>query len=112
MIGAWRRRGLPPGRTMRKVLAGIAFAAVVLSVWVVGHVYLAHRLVIETDLAEPLRGIVLGAMVALASLPLLQPIAERTLSPRVGRLIAWPGYVWMGFAFFLMVFFGLTNLSL
>jgi uncharacterized protein len=97
---------------MRKVLAGIAFAAVVLSVWAAGHVYLAHRLLIETDVAEPMRALALAAMIALASLPLLQPIAERTVSPRVGRLIAWPGYVWMGFAFFLIVFFGLTNLSL
>jgi predicted MPP superfamily phosphohydrolase len=66
-------------------------------VW--AHVYLAQRLVLEPALPEPWRSLALGAVALLGLSLVLQPIAERTLPHRMGRWIAWPASLWMGFAF-------------
>jgi hypothetical protein len=81
---------------MRKIAAGLAFLIVVLSVWAGGNLYLARRLVLEPAWPTPLREGLLLSLVVLASLPILQPIAERTIGCRRSRWIAWPGYVYMG----------------
>ena len=67
------------------------------------HYYLALRLVLDPDLAQPWRGLALGAMAALAASLVLLPIAERRLPPSRTRWIAWPATVWMGFAFLLLI---------
>lgn len=96
---------------MRRVGVIVVFAAVMLSVIVGGHVYLDTKLAVRPALPVPLRtivGLLLGTGVLLL---IAQPIAERLLSPRQGRWIAWPASVWMGFAFFLLAGFLLTDLA-
>ncbi len=66
-------------------------------VW--AHVYLAQRLVLDPALPEPWRTLALGAVALLGLTLVLQPIAERTLPHRMGRWVAWPASLWMGFAF-------------
>jgi predicted MPP superfamily phosphohydrolase len=67
------------------------------------HYYLALRLVLDPDLAQPWRGLALFAIAALGASLVLLPIAERRLSRSVTRLIAWPVSLWMGFAFLLLI---------
>ena len=67
------------------------------------HFYLAQRLVLDPDLAQPWRGLALGALAGLGATLVLQPIAERRLGPALARLIAWPASLWMGFAFLLLL---------
>jgi hypothetical protein len=67
------------------------------------HFYLAQRLVLDPDLAQPWRGLALGAIAALGASLVLQPIGERRLRPARARWIAWPASIWMGFAFLLLL---------
>ena len=67
------------------------------------HYYLALRLVLDPDLAQPWRGLALGAIAALGASLVLLPIAERRLPPSRTRWMAWPATVWMGFAFLLLI---------
>src|SRR5262245_50659153 len=67
------------------------------------HYYLALRLVLDPDLAQPWRGLALGAIAALGASLVALPIAERRLPPAQTRWIAWPASLWMGFAFLLLI---------
>ena len=67
------------------------------------HFYLAQRLVFDPGLAQPWRGLALGAIAILGASLVLQPIGERTLGPARARLIAWPASLWMGFSFLLLL---------
>ena len=74
------------------------------SAFLVGvHAYLAQRLVLDPALPEPWRSACFAAIAALGATLVLQPIGERKLSRGVGRFIAWPASLWMGFAFLLLV---------
>ncbi|MBX3023998.1 metallophosphoesterase [bacterium] len=88
---------------MRRLVLVAVFVGVLLAVLVGGHLYLAQRLVWRPALPAPWRDLALGLLAAGALSLLLQPIAERTLPRRLGRLIAWPASLWMGAAFFLLV---------
>ncbi len=88
---------------MRRLVLFAAFVGVLLAVLVGGHLYLAQRLVWSPVLGEPWRVLALAVLTGGALSLLLQPIAERVLSPRVGRWIAWPASLWMGAAFYLFV---------
>ncbi len=67
------------------------------------HFYIARRLVLDPGLAQPWRGVALGALCALAATLVLQPIGERWLRPSRAWLLAWPASLWMGFAFLLLL---------
>jgi uncharacterized protein len=95
---------------VRRAAVIVAFITVMLCVVVGGHVYLDAKLALRPALPPPFRALVGMLVVAGALLLIAQPIAERLLSPRTGRWIAWPSSVWMGFAFFLLVGFLLTDL--
>ena len=88
---------------MRRLALVAIFVTVLLAVLAGGHLYLAQRLVWAPDLPSPWRQLALLIIAGGAAALLLQPIAERTLSPRLGRWIAWPASLWMGAAFFLVV---------
>jgi predicted MPP superfamily phosphohydrolase len=77
------------------VLAGAAALALVAGV----HRYLLSRLVLDAALPEPARSALTAAMVLLAALMVLQPVAERVLPLRHARRLAWPAYLWMGALF-------------
>jgi len=82
----------------------LALVLVLASAFLVGvHAYLAQRLVLDPALPEPWRSACLAAIAALGATLVLQPIGERKLSRGVGRFIAWPASLWMGFAFLLLV---------
>jgi predicted MPP superfamily phosphohydrolase len=79
-------------------------------VW--AHVYLAQRLILEPGLPEPWRTAALGVLIALGLTLVLQPIGERTLRPALGRWIAWPASLWMGFAFLALLALWVTDAAL
>jgi predicted MPP superfamily phosphohydrolase len=81
----------------------IIFLLVVLSIVGGVHFYLWARLVRDTQLPVPVRTWATAALVALAvSLPATF-IVMRQLPPHLGRLLAWPGFIWMGLMFLAFV---------
>jgi predicted MPP superfamily phosphohydrolase len=87
---------------VRRLIFGLVFLTIFASVIVGGHLYLAQRLVFDTGLEEPWRSLSLAAIVLLAASLILEPIAQRTLPRRLGRWVAWPASLWMGFGFLLL----------
>src|SRR5213080_1761259 len=62
---------------------------------VLAHLYLAKRLVVDTTRSRRVRRagfVALGVLALLAVASLLLP---RRLSLQVGRVVAWPGYLWL-----------------
>jgi uncharacterized protein len=66
------------------------------------HYYFWVRLVRDTQLSGTARQIGTAAAIALVGLVVGTPIFSR-LVPPVGRVLAWPGYVWIGMMFYLAV---------
>jgi uncharacterized protein len=99
-----RARGARAGRVALAVLA----AALALALVALVHRYLLERLVLEPGIPEPARGVLVGAVVALAAAMVLQPATERLLPRRAARIAAWPAYLWMG-ALFLTLCLTLTS---
>jgi hypothetical protein len=93
-----------------RLLAGIAFLAIALTVLLGGHAYLAQRLVFDPEVASPLRELGLG-VIALGLFSLVaQPIAERAIAPPWNRIVGWPASLWMGIAFLLLVMLAASDL--
>jgi uncharacterized protein len=88
---------------MRRIVLAAAFVAIVATVLVGGHVYLARRLVLQPQPPDWLRQGLLGLVYCGAALLVAQPLAERFAPPALGRWIAWPASLWMGFGFYLIV---------
>ncbi|UCE88022.1 MAG: metallophosphoesterase [Deltaproteobacteria bacterium] len=97
---------------MRRILAGILFLCVLLATVVGLHLYIARRLVFDTQLASPFREASLVALAALFATLFVQPIGERLVRPPLARVISWPASLWMGFAFLLVVLLAATDLLL
>jgi predicted MPP superfamily phosphohydrolase len=96
--------------TSSRLLAGIAFLAIALTVLLGGHAYLAQRLVFDPEVGSPLRGFALGLIVlGLVSL-VAQPIAERLIAPPWNRIVGWPASLWMGIAFLLLITLAASDL--
>src|SRR5690606_14003488 len=51
-----------------------------------------------------------AALIVLGTTVLLQPLAERYLEPRHARLVIWPASLWIGFAFFLALSLGVSEI--
>lgn len=66
------------------------------------HYYFWLRLVRDTQLPGPARQVATASLIALVLLIVTTPILTRVL-PRLGRLLAWPGYLWLGMMFILAV---------
>jgi predicted MPP superfamily phosphohydrolase len=77
----------------------LLFLLVVLSIVGGVHFYLWARLVRDTQLPLPLRTWATAAIVALAVSVPATFLVMRRLSPEVARVLAWPGFVWMGLMF-------------
>ena len=86
-----------------RLFAITALLLTALMVLVAGHAYLATRLVLDPDLAEPARSLAFAAIALLGLTLVLQPIGERTLPPARARWIAWPASLWMGTCFLLLL---------
>jgi predicted MPP superfamily phosphohydrolase len=91
-LGADRLSAAPVSRLL-------LFLLVVLSIVGGVHFYLWVRLIRDTQLPLPLRTWVTAALIALAvSLPATFLLMRR-LPLELARLVAWPGFVWMGLMF-------------
>ena len=89
--------------TARRILAGLLFLTIALSVLGFGHYYIALRLVLDPELGSPARELGLG-LIALGLVSLFaQPIAERSIRPPWNRLVGWPASLWMGVAFLFLI---------
>lgn len=97
---------------MRKILAIAAFVTIALSAWMAGHYYVIRRLVLDPGLAGAGRAAALALVGALALSVLLQPVAEHFLPPRRARLVSLPASLWLGFAFYLVLLLGASDLVL
>ncbi len=75
------------------------FFTVVLAILGALHVYLWARLVRATVLPPPWKQVATGGLIALALAVPLAGITSRFAPPIVGRLAAWPAYIWLGLAF-------------
>lgn len=95
---------------MLRLLLLVPVIALMLSVVVSAHFYLFQRLVLDPALGSGLRTLFGWLLVALGVSLALQPIADRTLRRSLGRLVAWPAALWMGFGFLLLVATGFSEL--
>jgi predicted MPP superfamily phosphohydrolase len=66
------------------------------------HYYFWARLVRDTQLTGVARNVASATIAGLAVLVIATPLTGR-LWPRVGGVLAWPGFVWMGAMFILLV---------
>ena len=66
------------------------------------HYYFWIRLVRDTQLSGLVRHLATGSVVGLALL-VVATVSTGRLLPRVGRVLAWPGFIWMGVMFILLV---------
>jgi len=96
---------------MRRPLLAAVFVLVVLCVVVLLHGYLVQRLVVDPGLGGWARLAALGVILGLAGLLVALPAAERLMSRRRGRWLAWPASLWMGFAFLLVTLFATADVA-
>ena len=92
-------------------LAIALFVGVFLALVAQAHRYFAQRLILDVALADPLRSVGLAGLVAAGALLVLSPALSRRVPPRVGRLLAWPAYIWMGASFYLLLLLGVADLA-
>ena len=79
------------------------FGLVATSITVLLHRYLWARLVRDPQMPLPYSTIATGLLVGLAVLIPVTMVAARTLAPSVGKVLAWPAFVWMGIMFVLFM---------
>ena len=65
------------------------------------HYYFWVRLVRDTQISGSMRQVATASLTCLALLVVATMFAGR-LSPRIGRILAWPGFIWMGALFVLL----------
>jgi predicted MPP superfamily phosphohydrolase len=95
---------------MQRIAVFATFAVVVLTVWIGGHLLMFDRLVRDPGLGSVATGVAATVLTVLCAVVLLQPAAERWLSPRWARLVIWPASTWIGFAFFLALGLGTSEI--
>ncbi|MBY0276278.1 metallophosphoesterase [Candidatus Binatia bacterium] len=95
---------------MKRIAVFATFALVVLTVWIGGHVVMFDRLVRDPGLTGAPALLATTLLVVLCAAVLLQPAAERWLPPRWARLVIWPASTWIGFAFFLALSLGTSEI--
>jgi predicted MPP superfamily phosphohydrolase len=67
------------------------------------HYYFWVRLVRDTQVVGVVRHLATALMAGLALLIVATMLSGR-LAPRLGRILAWPGFIWLGAMFILLVF--------
>ena len=95
---------------MSRLLLVIPIVALMASVVIGAHFYLFQRLVVDASLPAGWTTALKWLLVVCAALLVVQPIAERTVSHRLGRFVAWPASLWMGFGFLLLAGAGASEL--
>lgn len=94
---------------MTRILTFALFITVACAVVAGVHYYFWVRLVRDTQLSGSARHAATSAVIALAGLVVATATLGR-LWPPLGRLLAWPGFIWMGAMFMLLVFLLGTDL--
>ena len=87
---------------MSRTLGFLVVFAVVCAIVAGLHYYFWLRLVRDTQLSGLARHLATSSVVGLAVL-VVATISVGRLVPRVGRVLAWPGFIWMGALFFLLI---------
>lgn len=87
---------------MTRIVAWMVFLGVVCSIITGLHYYFWVRLVRDTRLAGRARRVATAGAVGLVLLIVATMLTGRLLPP-LGRVLAWPGFTWMGMAFILFV---------
>jgi predicted MPP superfamily phosphohydrolase len=77
----------------------LVFTALVGSV----HAYFAQRLLIDTGVPQPWRGLGYAWLIGLAASIFVYPFAENRLGARASRGLAWPLFMWLGTTFYLLL---------
>lgn len=95
-----------------RIALGTLLIGTALAILAALHYYIASRLLLETGLGSPWRGLGIAALVVLGLSLVAQPFAERLVRPPLSRLISWPASVWMGFAFLLLNLLAASDLLL
>jgi len=101
---------MPSPKILKRALALLLVTSAVSGLLFGLHYYIARRLIVDSQMPDPWRA---GSFAALALLGLslvAQPVAERFVSRRFARFVAWPASIWMGFAFYLLVLLAATDL--
>jgi predicted MPP superfamily phosphohydrolase len=97
---------------VRRASAIALLLSVLLAFVASAHAYILRRLVFDTDLAAPWRGLAVAGVTLLALAVVAEPAAARLLPRRAARLVAWPATLWMGVAFLLLLELLATDLLL
>ncbi|HEX7499083.1 MAG TPA: metallophosphoesterase [Polyangia bacterium] len=87
---------------MSRTLGFTILFAVVCTVIAGLHYYFWIRLVRDTQLSGLARHLATRSVVGLAIL-VVATVSVGRMVPRLGRVLAWPGFIWMGAMFFLLV---------
>lgn len=91
----------------------VVFAITVICAVLFGsHYYIATRLIFESGVPDPWRGMLLTLLVVAAASLVASPVSERTLPPALSRWIVWPASVWMGVGFWLVLATAITDLGM
>lgn len=88
---------------MNRLFTLVVFALVATVVSCGLHYYLWRRLVHDTELRSPWRGLVSALIALLGACIPLTFVLMRTVEPAISRYLAWPAYVWMGLMFLLFM---------
>jgi uncharacterized protein len=87
----------------RRRLSVLIVLAVFLSLVASAHHLFVDRLVTQTELPSPWAGVATAFILLGAVLLFAHPIGERMIGPRVGRVLGWPAFLWLGTSFYLIL---------
>jgi hypothetical protein len=107
-----REKGHGHASVRRRTIQVLVAISVALTIVGSAHNYIAARLVRDTSLPSPYAAWANAAIALGALLLFAHPIGERTIGPRIGRLLGWPAFLWLGACFYLLLGLGVTDLVL
>ena len=89
--------------------SAVLFYAILIAVLLCGHGYIARGLILDTGLSGSWRAALLAAVALGFGMLMLEFFFARRLSRPLARALAWPSYIWLGFAFLLNVALGISD---
>jgi len=98
---------------MRRIPLSVVVALAIFTAMVAAaHLYFAQRLVHDTALPHPWAVIAACVIAAGGALIFIHPLVERGFGPALGRVFAWPAYLWLGTCFYLLLGLWVSDLVL
>lgn len=101
-----------PRRTARSPRNIAIVLTILLTILGLAHRYFIVRLVHDPMLSGELRTLATTLIAALGLSIVAHPILDRRFGPGVGRVSAWPAYIWLATCFYLLLTLGLSDLAL